>query len=393
LTEQRKRFYLLGLVWAATAFFIWPILRHRTVLSHRESRTIAALILGYAIAVLICYCFYRAESRRLGRSRNLILIVLIFLLTCFTNQIHHYFVDQGTGWSSPTNTVWQERLQIDVANLFPGVVPHSYRFLPNGIVLWMQICRIRYQTARDIYRLWAGLLLFFALYRYARHYTDYLGGLLTLLLVALVYPMSFEAYAGQLTDPLSHLSFVLAFIFLETGDFAFLISTLLIGSLAKETVLALAGFYVLFCRSDPRYPLKAVTLCVSSLAFYFGVRYFVLHGTIRYVQISHVDPHHVIDNLTSADWPLAIVVLLGYMIFLLLGWKETPRALKRMTFFLLPVLLISNLFFGWLRETRNYMPIVFVLSVVAARYLSRRVVMPDASVSPIEQAVTRSDRC
>ncbi len=161
--------------------------------------------------------------------------------------------------------------------------------------------------------------------------------------------MSFETYAGQLTDPLSHLSFVLAFIFLEAGDFEFLLSTLLIGSIAKETVLALSGYYVLFCRSDRRYAAKALTLSIATIAVYYGVRSFVLRGTIHYSQVSGVNPGHVLDNLMSADWPVAIIILLAYGVFLAMGWKETPRPLKRMTFYLIPVLLISNLFFGWLR--------------------------------------------
>ena len=71
--------------------------------------------------------------------------------------------------------------------------------------------------------------------------------------------------------------------------------------------------------------------------------------------------------------------------FLVLGWKETPASLKRMALYLTPVLLISNVFFGWLYETRNYMPAVFVLAVIAGRYISRRCApseaAPSASVS------------
>jgi hypothetical protein len=39
--------------------------------------------------------------------------------------------------------------------------------------------------------------------------------------------------------------------------------------------------------------------------------------------------------------------------------------------FLLPVLVISNVLFSWLRETRNYMPLVFVMAVAGGGYLSR----------------------
>src|SRR5208283_3644637 len=174
-----------------------------------------------------------------------------------------------------------------------SALPHSYRFLPNSIVRWMQMSGLAYEQARDLYRLIFGILLFYAIYKYARLYTNYLGAVIAMLLVGVAYPVSFEWSAGQLTDPLSHLSFVLAFIFLETEEFALLLSTLLIGSLAKETVLAMAGYYVLFHRKERRYVLKAAVLCVAGVAVYFGVRLWVLHGTMHYDQASGMTLGHV----------------------------------------------------------------------------------------------------
>jgi hypothetical protein len=384
---RRKKWLILASVWAATAFFAWPVLRHRAILVARESRTGLAVAIGYALCAALLYWLYRTESRRLDPARNLILVILIALLSCFTNQVHHAFVDQGNMWPASfhmNNLQWQERLQLAVAR-GELVAPHVYRFLPNGIVLWMQLLRVHFEVARDIYRSIAGLLLFYAIYRFARCYTDYLGAILALLLAAAVYPMSFEGYSGQLTDPLSHLSFVLAFVFLATGDFEYLLSTLVIGSLAKETVLAMTGFYILFCRRDRHYQLKAATLCAATAIAYYGVRALILRGNMHYTQISGVAPQHVLDNFRSPDWPMAILILLAYLVFLAIGWSETPGMLKRLALYLIPVLLISNVFFGWLRETRNYMPAVFVLAVIAGRYISRRCApseaAPSASVS------------
>jgi hypothetical protein len=387
VSARRKKWLILALAWAATAFLIWPILRHRGIPLYRDSRTDAAIAIGYALCGGLLYWFYRAESRRLDRSRALILVILIALLTCFTNQIHHYFVDGGNYFPASlqmNNLEWQERIQAAVTR-GDLIAPHVYRFLPNGVVLWMQLLRVHFDAARDIYRWALGLLLFYAIYRFARLYTDYLGGVLALLLVAAVYPMSFEAYAGQLTDPMSHLSFVLAFLFLATADFEYLLSTLIIGALAKETVLAMTGFYVLFCRRDRHYWLKAAILCASTVIAYYGVRLWVLRGTMQYRQISGVDPHHALDNLRQPDWPMAIAILLAYSVFLVIGWRETPGMLKRLALYLIPVLLISNVFFGWLRETRNYMPAVFVLAVIAGRYLSRHI--GSAEVAPESEAL------
>jgi hypothetical protein len=67
-----------------------------------------------------------------------------------------------------------------------------------------------------------------------------------------------------------------------------------------------------------------------------------------------------------------LVLVGGYTAFLVPGWSETPRSLKYLFLYLTPVLVGSNLVISWLRETRNYMPAVFVLAVAAARYISRR---------------------
>ena len=264
--------------------------------------------------------------------------------------------------------------QEQVIRLSPTVAPHSYRFLPNSLVRWLELAGLNYESARDVYRLLCGLLLFYAIYRYARLFTGYAGALLAMLLTALLYPISFEYYAGQLTDPLSHLSFVLAFIFLETGDFALLLTTLVIGSLAKETVLAAAGYYVLFCRREPRFVSKAAGLVAACAAACFGVRAFVLAGAgqYRYEQVSGVAPGHLWANLAGGRWfPLFLLTAGALMPFLVLDWKETPLRLKQLVFFLLPVLFLSSALFGWLYEARNFMPLVIVLAVIAGRFLSR----------------------
>jgi hypothetical protein len=216
-----------------------------------------------------------------------------------------------------------------------------------------------------------GLLLSYTIYRFARLYVNLRGGILALLLVAAIYPISFEWYIGQLTDPLSHLSFVLAFIFLETENFAFLLTTLLLGSLAKETILALCGFYAVFQGRTGKDAGRAVLLCSLCLAFFFGVRTLVLHGGMHYEQISGPGPRHVLENWRDSKWQKLFALTGGiYLPFVVLGWNRAPLLLKRLLLFLLPVIFVSSLFFSWLSETRNWMPVVFVSAVITARYWS-----------------------
>jgi hypothetical protein len=384
IKPRQRAWWTAALVLALTVLAVLPILRHWPVPAPTSHGLRIASAAGYSAAALLCYMFYRVELRALGRSRAAILVFFVLLLSTLTNEIHSFDVDRATNYvPSISNDALQKEMHAHVIDLDPGILPHSYRFLPNGLVLWMQLGGVPYDAARDIYRMLAGLLLFYVIYRFARLYTNYLGGILALLLVTPVYPISFEWYIGQLTDPLSHLSFVLGFIFLQTANFPLLLATLVAGSLAKETVLALCGFYVLFCRNQNRYLLKASILCVTSVAMYLGVRLYVLHGTMQYHQVSGVDPKHIFDNWTDrVRWvPLFLLTAMAYMPFLLLGWKETPLSLKRLACYLFPVLFISSLFFSWLVETRNFMPLVIVLAVVAARYLASRLVVDDTATT------------
>ena len=321
----------------------------------------------------IGYFIYRSELWRLARRQALALAFLVLMLTLAVNRIHSTNVDRSSSYfGNVSNTQWQIMVQDQVILSPLPVLPHSYRFLPNAIVRWMEFGGAGYETGRDAYRLIFAMLLFWAIYRCARLYTGYQGAIIALLLVGIIYPISFELYAGQLTDPLSHLSFVLAFIFLATGQFWFLLTTLLLGSLAKETVLAMAAYYVLFHHKDRYYPAKAALLCSAAAVFYFGVRFAVLHGSMDYAQVSGVSSSHIRDNLNDYHvWVPRVFLTVGSLFpFLALGWKTTPRVLKQQILFLAPTLFLSSLAFGWLSETRNFMPMVFILAVVAGCYLA-----------------------
>ena len=321
--------------------------------------------------MLLGLVFYRLEAVGRRNRYALTVVLLVFLLTAFTEYTHHFLVDLGNYFQTTTTVAWQRGVQDAVVRLDPVALPHSYRFLPNAIVFWMQIAGVNFRLASAIYRSLFMLVLFYSLYRFGRMFTNHLGALLAMLLVALVYPVSFVAYAGQLTDPISHLSFLLAFIFLEADEFWFFLSALLIGSLAKETVLGMLGFYLLFERKKPGYVWKAPGVVATCLGAYFAVRTFVLHGAMKYSQVSGVDRAWILTNLKDIIWlPHMLVTLCAYLPFLVLGWKDTPLMLKRLVFYLLPLVLVSSLLFSWLDEARNYMPLVFVLAVVAGRYLA-----------------------
>ena len=374
LDPRKRKWLLLAGVWILTVIAILPAIYHWPAQRpYMGVELYARLGVGYVVAAAIGMAIFRVERKRLTRAQAILLVFVVFLLTSLTNNLHWFMIDHGKNvFSTVSNAAWQSQMNDYAIQLLPGLAPHSYRFLPNAIVRWMQIAHIDFESARDLFRMLSGLLVFYSLYRFARLYCGYSGAIMAMLFTAAIYPVSFENYAGQLTDPLSHLSFVLALLFLETEEFAWLLTTLLIGSLAKETVLAMAGYYVLFRRQEKGYVVKSALLVGLSLAVYFGVRFFVLHGAMSYQQTSGVGLDHVLENWRDPEWRIPFLLTACALLpFLAVGWKQTAVSLKRQALFLLPVLFLSSLFFSWLRESRNFMPLVFVTSVIAASFMER----------------------
>ena len=210
-------------------------------------------------------------------------------------------------------------------------------------------------------------LLLFSIYYYARCYYSHGKAILVLMIYAVVYPISIRYYAGQITDPISHLSFVLTFIFLKINLFSYFSLTILIGILAKESIGIMSLYYVLFRRKDKRYLFKVIFLIVICFFIIFGIRMWVTSGDVQYRNISGVNLTHVKNNLLDISrWGRQMLFTVGIFIpFLFISWKGSQREIRNLTIFLFPFLLLSNVFFGWLCETRNLIPVVIILSLIA----------------------------
>jgi hypothetical protein len=371
VNTSRRRLLWLLLAWILAVVSTLPVLFHWPAPApHMGVDRILRLAAAYGIvAGLVCFIY--ARERTEGREHALRVLFLVLFATVFVNHLHSVLVEHGTNYPGLiTNIQWQINLQDAVVRLDPNVLPHSYRFLPNGFVRWFQRAHIDFDAARDLYRCIFILLTFYALYRYAKFFTTTNGAFAVVLLIATIYPVSFQYYLGQLTDPMSHLSFVLAFICLELEDLPGLVTAILIGSLAKETVLAMGGYYFLTHWRGRRNLVKSGVLLALIMATYAGVRTAVLHGQLQYKQISGVNSGFIWTNLTDKHWPLVFVLtVLALSPTLIFNWNRTPWRLKGLILYLVPVLFLSSAAFSWLMESRNFMPVVFVLAVVAGRYL------------------------
>jgi hypothetical protein len=372
------------LVLVAAALVLSPVVFRMPVPARRPEHVQLVLTIALTLvpAAVLAYCFFR--ERQLELSDKLALFILLAFVVRWMNQLHYVLVDSGGGVFPYSNAVWQRRVHEEILKLSPAELPHSYRFLANAIIRLFEQAAASYDEARWVYRETFVFLLVLASYRYARLYLEHRAAMVSVVLWALVYPFTVLRYAGQPIDPLSHLSFVLAYVFLERRQFVYLLLALLIGSLAKETVLGMAGYFVLFQRSEPRYPLKSTLLVGLALGAYFGVRAVVLRGVPAYAQISGVGFEHVLTNLHSKHWFELTFYSVGLFVpFLALAWRSTAVSLRRTIVYTFVMITASSLLYSWLAETRNLLPVAVPLAVVTAGHLLGW--RPSAGEAPPEQ--------
>ena len=94
-----------------------------------------------------------------------------------------------------------------------------------------------------------------------------------------------------------------------------------------------------------------------------------------YARISGPGPSHVLNNLGQyTDWgPLWLVSLGLFLPGTLLGWRWLEPAFKATALVMTFALVLSSLFFSWLREVRNLVPAFIPLAVASLKYLEVQV--------------------
>jgi hypothetical protein len=174
---------------AAAGLCLLPIVFPWQPRSSVSGTTIQSFMLYGLPAVVVLLC-YRLDTRII-RQEKFQALFLGVMLCSVTNSLHFTIVD-GTAhyFGTPSNVDWQKGLHSMVLRLSPGVIPHSYRFLPDGMVRLFEMITGQFESARDTYRNTFGILLFYALYRFGRQHLTHLGALMAMLLWAVCYPIS-----------------------------------------------------------------------------------------------------------------------------------------------------------------------------------------------------------
>jgi hypothetical protein len=293
-----------------------------------------------------------------------------------------------TGWhwhrvdSDFERARWQEELYLGILSHQPDNsgqlrAPHQYRLLPYGFTRGLERITGDFWFACIAYRWFFTYWFLWASWRFARLFHTPERALLTLLPLLALYPLSVEHYNGQLTDPLSHALFALALIYVVQDRWVALGATLFLGVLAKETaVLIVPAYLACYWRQGISILCKTVALTAACLSAYFAAR-LSLGWVPGYGSINGTEELMIASNLGIGE-PLyqgAVPIFHNYLhpllfvgpflVFIAGRWARIDRRLRSIFLVLTPLLLLCNLCFGWMYESRNYVPLLPLLATMA----------------------------
>jgi hypothetical protein len=322
------------------------------------------LLMGMALAG-------RAHLDRLSEPRPVGNIMLFAVLAALMTLLHWVEVDRH-----PVPAQWQRELYVKLLN-HEFEAPHNYRPLPYGFARLVERITHDWTFACLSYRCFFTFWFVWASYRLARLFLQPHRALLAVAPLVVLYPLSALHYWGQLTDPISHALFVLAFIYLLEDRPVVLAVALALGILAKETVVIVAPAYLAcYWRRGWRAWLITAGLGGACVAAFLAARlplgWWPSHDSINGTSgllfgtnLGFGPPYAgtTVDLWQNYFHPLLFVG--SFLPVLAWRWRDIEPRLRALFLVVTPLLLASSAGFGWLYESRNYMPLVPLLATMA----------------------------
>jgi hypothetical protein len=278
--------------------------------------------------------------------------------------------------------IWQQRLYLDILNHEPEPTgqlraPHQFRALPYGFTRSLELISGDWVFACVAYRWFFTFWFLWTVFQFARRFLERDLALITLVPIALLYPLSIRYYWGQLTDPLSHALFVLAMIYIIDDRLPLLAVTLALGVLAKETaVVAVPAYWACYWRRGWSTFIRTIGLglvCTGAflaarLPLGWGLAYGSINGTQGLMIGSNLgigQPLYIGAARTAENYLQPLIFVGPFLPFIVWNWRSADGRLRALFLTLTPLVLISNLCFGWMYESRNYVPLLPLLGTLA----------------------------
>jgi hypothetical protein len=328
--------------------------------------SVAVVLLGMLAAVAL-----RARADRAAEARPLLGHAILVLLAGLLTGCHWLMVDRRE-----ETAAWQRQKYLAILN-HTADAPHQYRPLPYGLARGLERLTGDWWFACVAYRWFFTYWFLWAAYRFARLFGPPRWAWFAPLTLLVLYPFSVAWYAGQLTDPLSHALFVLAMIYLMEDHWLRLTAAVALGVMAKETAVLLVPAY-LACFGRNGWPalLKTAALGMAAMAAFLAVR-LPLDWQPSNAGLNGLDALMIGTNLGIGEpmfHPAApqyhnylhpLLFVGSFLPFIVWRWRRIDRRLRLLCLVVVPLLLLSNLCFGWMYESRNYMPLVPLLATMA----------------------------
>ena len=375
----------LALVGVCLAQLRWPSYFAVPLLAGPDERIAAAFGL-FLLTPIGCWCAL-AGSPDSSRIKARALAFSLFAAG-FCEVLHHGIVDLGRyDPAFHDNLAWQLNLHKAVLRLEGGgSAPHSYRFLPDCIISFFQWLSGSFDVARIAYRLLANGLLFTMIYRYGRIYLAPTFAIAAVLIIAFLYPVTILRYAGQFTDPASHLSFAVCLFCLASGMEAGFQCSLFVGVLAKESIVAAAICRSFYGKERLRSAALAVAYFAAATGIALGIRRYVNQGPIpiAFTSISGTPSNDLVNNLVAWRqwWPMYAVTLGALLPGAVAGWRLMDGSFRATCITIAVATLGSNLAFSLFWEERNIVPAFIPLAVVNLKYLQTRLRRENDGLKP-----------
>jgi hypothetical protein len=382
----------LALIWlvrrqsSVPALDFFPV--HSSALIDWGGKLLVVVVMGLAIGL-------RAWADRRAEPRSARLTVALMTLAGLMVTLHWYCVDRV--WAD-----WQRGLYLDILG-GEAPAPHRFRWLPYGFTRFLEWLTGDWWFASLSYRWFFTYWFLWGCYRFARLFHAPAEALATLVPVVLLYPLSVQYYCGQLTDPLSHALFILALIYVVEDRWIALSAALFLGVLAKESVVVVVPAYLVSSAAvfgsgvvedqsrgstTRRAPFSTLLLRTTALGLACVAAFLLarlpLGWHLSYDKINGTTGLMIGSNLGFDEPALGIKILeytpaaapyhnylhpllfvATFVPFIAWNWKKTDRRLRALFLSLPPLLLASNLCFGWMYESRNYVPLLPLLATMA----------------------------
>jgi hypothetical protein len=330
--------------------------------------------------------------------------MLTFLAAAAAMTACHWLMVDSQTLPNETVESWQRDLYLGTLN-HTYDPPHRYRPLPYGFVRLLEWVTHDWSFSCLAYRFFFNYWLLWAWHRFACLFHAPRRAALTLLPFLLYYPLSIALYRGQLTDPLSHTLFVLGFLYIFEDRPLALAAALALGIVAKETaVLLVPCWLVCHLRGGWRAWITTAALGAAATAAFLaarlsfgwqpGAKEMNGAGLMIGTNLGLGEPGAYTGVPLIVNYLHPLLFVAPFVPPIAWQWRRIDVRLRLVAATLTPLLLVSNLCFGWLYESRNYVPLLPLFTTMALPVRrpssTRAQLLPQMRSGPDEQAEGKS---